>query len=70
MKNININININGQLLFPEYGVAVSVSTNDVLLLNSHLWHCTAPVTSQDRLTFVCYLRYNIPQNYPKRTAE
>ena len=56
-----------GELLFPEYGLAARVSTGDVLLFNSHLWHCTAPVKAKDRLTFVCYLRVNIPKNCPMR---
>lgn len=59
-----------GELLFPEYGVAARVCTGDVLLFNSHLWHCTAPVQSKDRLTFVCYLRIKVPQNCPKKTGE
>lgn len=57
-----------GELLFPEYGLAVRVSTGDLFLFNSHLWHCTAPIECDDRLTFVCYLRFNIPKNCPKAT--
>ncbi len=52
-----------GELLFPEYGVAVRVRTGDVLLFDSHLWHCNAPVMAESRLTFVCYMRSNIPTN-------
>lgn len=55
-----------GELLFPEYGLAIRVCTGDLLLFNSHLWHCTAPLECEDRLTFVCYLRFNIPINCPK----
>lgn len=58
-----------GELLFPEYGIAVRVCTSDVLLFNSHLWHCNAPVTAHDRLTFVCYMRSKIPANCPRQTA-
>lgn len=55
-----------GELLFPEFGIAARMCTGDVLLFNSHLWHCTAPIQSKERLTFVCYLRMNIPKNCPK----
>ena len=51
-----------GELLFPEYNIAVRVCSGDVLLFDSHAYHCNAPLNDRgDRLTFVCYLRDKIP---------
>lgn len=50
-----------GELMFPEYGLAVRVCSGDLLLFDSHAWHCTAPLGDDgDRLSFVCYLRDRI----------
>lgn len=56
-----------GELLFPEYRVAVRVCSGDVLLFDSHAWHCTAPLSDgvKDRLSFVCYLREKIQRVCP-----
>lgn len=47
-----------GELLFPEYGLAVRMETGDVLFFNPHVWHCTAPFSDDnERVSFVCYFR-------------
>ena len=47
-----------GELLFPEYGLAVRMETGDILFFNPHIWHCTAPFSDDnERASFVCYFR-------------
>lgn len=47
-----------GEMLFPEYEIAVRLETGDVFLFNPHKWHSTAPIApDNNRITFVCYLR-------------
>jgi len=51
------------ELYFPQYNVAVDVRHGDVLLFDSHQWHCNNEATysdTQERLSFVCYLRINM----------
>jgi FkbM family methyltransferase len=46
------------ELMFPQYNVAVDVRHGDILLFDSHEWHCNAEsVFHGERLSFVCYLR-------------
>ncbi len=53
-----------GQLLFPEYNIAVEMENTDFLLFNPHLWHCTAPINPNiKRTTFVCYYREKLIRN-------
>lgn len=61
-----------GELLLPEYGLAVRVCSGDVLLFNSHRWHCTAPLHKYDdtRLSFVCYLREKMPELCPAKQKQ
>lgn len=52
-----------GELLFPEYGLAVRMQTGDVLFFNPHLWHCTAPFSDDnERISVVCYFREKLSQ--------
>ena len=56
-----------GELLFPEYRIAVRICSGDVLLFDSHIYHCNAPLNTgaKDRLSFVCYLREKIQRVCP-----
>lgn len=53
-----------GEILFPEYGLAVAMKDNDILLFDTQLWHTTAsyelPNNNTHRVSFVCYLRENL----------
>ena len=49
-----------GIIGFPKYDIGVDVQSRDVLLMNSHEVHCNTPITSGERLSFVCYLRENM----------
>lgn len=49
-----------GYLVFPEYKVAVDVRPNDMIIMDSHEYHCNTNLIADDinyRLSFVCYLR-------------
>lgn len=48
-----------GELLFPEFNLAIEMQDNDILLFDTHLWHTTAPFNIEhgNRVSFVCYLR-------------
>lgn len=52
------------ELYFPQYNVAVDVRHGDVLLFDSHQWHCNNDAVFEDnvkeRLSFVCYLRVDM----------
>lgn len=52
------------ELMFPQYGIAVDVRHGDILLFDSHQWHCNNSADFQDhkkeRLSFVCYLKVNM----------
>ncbi|NBP66064.1 MAG: hypothetical protein EBU66_15560 [Bacteroidetes bacterium] len=53
-----------GEILIPEYKIAIKLETGDYLALNVHEYHCNNPIkiVSKDgfRLSFVCYLREKI----------
>ncbi len=57
---------------FPQYGIGVNVRTGDVLFMDVHEWHGNLPMISSDkdtnRLSIVCYLRYNVWKNTRKIT--
>ena len=56
-----------GYLLFPRFDIGICVSTNDVLFMNVHEYHCNSPITpisllpddadSYYRMSFVFYFR-------------
>ena len=50
---------VGGELIFPEFGVAIRMTSSDVLLFDSHQWHCNAPLATDGthRMSLVCYLR-------------
>lgn len=51
------------ELIFPQFDVAVDVRHGDVLLFDSHQWHCNNEAVfgdNNERLSFVCYLRVNM----------
>jgi hypothetical protein len=53
-----------GQLLFPEYKVALTVKTGDFVAMNVHEYHCNSKIhklrDNAYRLSFVAYLREKI----------
>jgi hypothetical protein len=60
-----------GELLFPQYKVAISLETGDFLAMDVHEWHCNNKIhynhslnLDEDayRLSFVCYYRENMSQ--------
>jgi len=57
-----------GELLIPEYRIAIRICSGDVLLFDSHLYHCNAPLKrkSKNRLSFVSYLRERIQHVCPQ----
>lgn len=56
-----------GEILFPQYKVAIHLNTGDFLAMDVHEWHCNSPITYNTttntntitayRLSFVCYYR-------------
>jgi hypothetical protein len=50
-----------GEILFPQYKVAIHLNTGDFLAMDVHEWHCNNPITYNTttayRLSFVCYYR-------------
>lgn len=49
-----------GYLVFPEYKIAVDVRPGDIIIMDSHEYHCNTNLVADDinyRLSFVCYLR-------------
>ena len=53
-----------GEILFPQYKVAIRVDTGDFLAMDVHEWHCNNEIQYNNdtayRLSFVCYLREKI----------
>lgn len=53
-----------GQLMFPEYRVAVDLQDGDLILMDAHEWHGNVQITKQDdeaeRITVVSYYRTNM----------
>ena len=54
---------------FPQYGVAVDVRVGDVIIMDSHQWHCNTGFEIEpdingnapyNRLSVVLYLRHNM----------
>lgn len=60
-----------GELLLPEFRIAVALESRDVLLFDTHQYHCNAPLAPDvERLSLVCYLREKIATLCPhKRSA-
>lgn len=58
-----------GELIFPEYRVAVDLHTGDVLLCDVHEWHCNNEITpispGWERIATISYFRTKI-RNCPK----
>jgi len=46
-----------GELIFPEYDVAVHVGQGDLLIFNPHEAHCNNPLQGEGRMSMVLYLR-------------
>lgn len=51
-----------GEILFPQYKLAIDMSTGDFIAMDVHEFHCNAPIIQYPnsngfRLSFVCYLR-------------
>jgi len=46
-----------GELIFPEYHIAVNVEQGDLLLFNPHEPHANNPIKGEGRMSFVLYLR-------------
>jgi hypothetical protein len=55
-----------GELIFPQYGIAVEIETGDVLLADVHEWHGNAPLVgvdgSYERISTVMYYRRKMLQ--------
>jgi len=51
-----------GELIFPEYHIAVNVEQGDLLLFNPHEPHCNNPIIGKGRMSFVLYLRDKMDQ--------
>ena len=55
---------LGGEILFPQYKLAISIETGDFLAMDVHEWHCNNTITylnpSAYRLAFVCYYREKI----------
>jgi hypothetical protein len=63
-----------GETCFPQYGVGVDVRTNDVLFMDVHQWHGNLPIKKEtpdvQRLSVVCYLRYNVWDRTKNKTKK
>tara|TARA_R110001592_G_scaffold309791_1_gene584257 strand:- start:394 stop:1272 length:879 start_codon:yes stop_codon:yes gene_type:complete len=46
-----------GELIFPEYDVAIHVEQGDLLIFNPHQAHCNNPLKGEGRMSMVMYLR-------------
>tara|TARA_R110001583_G_scaffold19678_1_gene76770 strand:- start:537 stop:1409 length:873 start_codon:yes stop_codon:yes gene_type:complete len=46
-----------GELIFPEYDIAVNIEQGDLLIFNPHQVHCNNPLKGEGRMSFVLYLR-------------
>jgi len=46
-----------GELIFPEYDVAVNIDQGDLLIFNPHHCHCNNPLKGSGRMSMVFYLR-------------
>ena len=46
-----------GELIFPEYNIAVNVCQGDLLIFDPHQIHCNNPLQGSGRVSFVFYLR-------------
>ncbi len=46
-----------GELIFPEYHIAINIEQGDLLLFNPHEAHCNNPIIGEGRMSFVLYLR-------------
>jgi hypothetical protein len=51
-----------GELIFPEYHIAVNIEQGDLLLFNPHEAHCNNPIVNSGRMSFVLYLREKMDQ--------
>ena len=58
-----------GELLFPQYKIAIALNTGDFLAMDVHEWHCNNMINyvkkDQEeayRLSFVCYYREKMSQ--------
>jgi len=51
-----------GELIFPEYHIAVNVEQGDLLLFNPHEAHCNNKIVNEGRMSFVLYLREKMDQ--------
>lgn len=52
-----------GELIFPKWGVAVSMRTGDVLLADVHEWHCNAAIVGQpgwERISIILYVQEKV----------
>jgi hypothetical protein len=63
-----------GETCFPQYGVGVDVRTNDILFMDVHEWHGNLPIKKEtpdvQRLSVVCYLRYNVWDRTKNKTKK
>ena len=46
-----------GELIFPEYDIAVNIEEGDLLIFNPHEAHCNNPLKGNGRMSMVFYLR-------------
>ncbi len=46
-----------GELIFPEYNIAVDICEGDLLMFDPHVLHCNNPLEGEGRVSFVIYLR-------------
>tara|TARA_Y100000592_G_scaffold40781_1_gene64588 strand:- start:72 stop:950 length:879 start_codon:yes stop_codon:yes gene_type:complete len=46
-----------GELIFPEYDIAVNIEQGDLLIFNPHEAHCNNELTGEGRMSMVFYLR-------------
>lgn len=51
-----------GELIFPEYRIAINIEQGDLLLFNPHEAHCNNPLVGEGRMSFVLYLREKMDQ--------
>jgi hypothetical protein len=51
-----------GELVFPEYRIAINIEQGDLLLFNPHEAHCNNPIVGEGRMSMVLYLREKMDQ--------
>ncbi len=66
----NVGDYTGGELLFPEYKLAVDIREGDCLFMDVHQHHCNNPIQGQGRVSLVCYAREGILKKCPSSTHE